>query len=86
MYINNECFIIVLEQTFRMWSKLIKKMDLNLIEGINKKLTQAEVEAKQTYDKLELNKDFNKWFEQLDRDKKLEIYQTHELNKIDYDM
>ena len=60
-------------------------MNLNLIEQINKKLQEAQKQTTKVYEDLGLNKDFNKWFEDLDRDKKLEIYKMFQLEIMEFD-
>ena len=55
-------------------------MDMNLIENINNKLHKAEEQTNKFYNDLSLDEDFNKWFEELNREIKLEIYRTYQLS------
>lgn len=56
-----------------------------ITDKINTKLQKAEAESVKTYDSLELDKDFNEWFNNLDSVLKIAIYQAYELNKLDFE-
>ena len=56
-----------------------------ITDKINTKLEKAEEESVKTYNSLELDKDFNEWFNNLDRGLKIDIYQAYELNKLDFE-